>query len=78
MTPKLQDRIFRRLILWSIILFMAAGIFLTQDHFVMTSGGQRRVITRQDNPGIYWGVESGILFVAISLSAFAIYLSRRK
>jgi len=78
MTPIFQDRIFRRLILWSILLFMTAGILLTQDRFVMTSGGHQRVVTRQDNPGIYWGVESGILLVAISLSAYAIHRSRRK
>jgi hypothetical protein len=76
--PIFQDRISRRLIIWSFILFMIAAMLPTKDRFEMSSGGQQRVITRQDNPKIYWGVESGILFVAVSLSAYAVFRSRRR
>ena len=72
------DRITRMLIIGGIVFFMIACVLPTKDRFVMTSGGQQRVITRQDNPAIYWGVEAGVLVVAVSLSAFGIYRSRKK
>ena len=77
-TPIFKDRISRRLIFWSFLFFIIAAILPTKDRFVMNSGGQERVITRKDNPKIYWGVESGILVVAVSLSAYAIFRSRKK
>jgi hypothetical protein len=78
MIPIFQDRISRRLIFWSVLLFMAAAILPTQDHLAIDIGGQHRIITRQDNPMIYWGVESEILFVATSLCAYAFYRNRKK
>ena len=74
----LGDRVTRMLIIGSIIFVMIACVLPTKDRFVMTVGSQKRVITRQDNPAVYWGVESGILFVAVSLSAYAFYRSRKR
>jgi len=76
-TPILQDRISRRLIIWSFVLFTIAAVLPTKDRFELTSDGQKTLITRQDNPKIYWGVESGILFVALSLSAYALFRTRK-
>jgi hypothetical protein len=77
-TPIFQDRISRRLIVWSFIFFVIAAMLPTKDRLEMSGGGQQRVITRQNNPKIYWGVESGTVFVAVSLSAYAIFRSRKK
>jgi uncharacterized membrane protein len=72
------DRIARMLIIGGIVFFMIACVLPTKDRFVMNSGGQQRVITRQGNPGIYWGTEAGVLVVAVLLSGFGIYRSRKK
>jgi hypothetical protein len=72
-----KDRICRRLVFWSFLLITIAGVLPTKDRWVMTSGLQERVITRQDDPAVYWGVESGILLVAISLLACAFYRIRK-
>jgi uncharacterized membrane protein len=74
----LGDRIARMLIIGSIVFFMIACALPTKDRFVMTSGGQKRVITRQDNPTIYWGTEVGVLVVAVLLLSFGIYRGRKK
>jgi len=73
-----RDRIARRLIIGGIIFLMIACVLPTKDRFVMTSGGQQRVITRQDNPAIYWGTEAGVLIVAVSLISFGIYHGRKQ
>lgn len=74
----LGDRITRMLIIGSVIFVMIACVLPTKDRFVMTVGGQKRVITRQDNPAMYWGTEAGVLVVALSLFSFGIYRSRKK
>jgi uncharacterized membrane protein len=74
----LGDRISRMLIICSIVFVMIACVLPTQDRFAMTVGGQKRIITRQDNPTIYWGTEFGVLVVAVSLFSFGIYRSRKK
>jgi len=72
-----RDRITRMLIIGGFIFFMIACVLPTKDRFVMRSGEQQRVITRQDNPMIYWGTEAGVLTVAISLITFGIYRGRK-
>jgi hypothetical protein len=66
------------LIIWSIVFLMIACVLPTKDRFAMTIGGQQQVITRQDNPTIYWGTEAGALVVAVSLFSFSIHRSRKK
>jgi len=72
------DRTTRKLIIGGIVFLMIACVLPTKDRFAMTSGDQQRVITRQDNPAIYWGTEVGVLVVAVSLVAFGIRRSRKK
>jgi hypothetical protein len=74
----LGDRITRMLIIGSIVFVMIACVLPTKDRFVMTVGGQKRVITRQDDPTIYWGTEAGVLAIAVALFSFGIYRSRKK
>ena len=78
MTPAFRSRLSRGLILGSVVLFMIAGILPTKDRFVMDVGGEKRVITRQDNPLVYWGTESGILVVAIAFFGFGFYRARKE
>jgi len=66
------------LVLGGIIFFMIACVLPTKDRFQMSIGGQQRIITRQDNPAIYWGTEIGVLAVAASLLGFGIYRNRKK
>ena len=73
-----RDRIARMLIIGGVIFFMIACILPTKDRFQMTSGGQQRIITRQDNPAIYWGTEVGVLIVAVSLITFGVYRGRKQ
>ena len=57
-----------------------ACIFTTKDRFTIKSksDGQQRVITRQDDPLIYWGTEFGIVFVAVSLDGCGVYRGGKK
>jgi hypothetical protein len=48
-----------------------------KDKFAMNNGGQERIITREANPLIYWGVEVVILFTAIFLCAYGFYRNRK-
>jgi uncharacterized membrane protein len=73
-----RDRITWMLIIGGIIFLMIACVLPTKDRFVMTSGGQQRVITRQDNPTIYWGTEAGVLIVSVSLIAFGIFRGQKQ
>jgi hypothetical protein len=66
------------LIVSGIVCFMAACIFPTKDHFVIDTGGDKTIITRQDNPLVYWGTESAVLLVAVSFCAAAFYRARKK
>jgi hypothetical protein len=62
----------------TVIFFIIACVLPTKDRFVMTSGGQQRIITRQDNPTIYWSTEAGVMIVAGSLIVFGIYRGRKQ
>ena len=55
---------------------MVAGAFWSQDRFVLNCNGKQSLITRENNPGIYWGVEAGILVVGASLLVLALYRDR--
>jgi hypothetical protein len=57
---------------------MIAYTIPSKDRFVMDNGGHKHIITRQDDPLIYWGTESAVVFVAGSLFAAAIYRGRKK
>ena len=76
--PKYQDRIYRWLIISSIIFSIAACCFPTEDRFTMTIGGHQSNITRQDHPLIYWGTESAFIFLAVSLYAAGCYRALKK
>jgi hypothetical protein len=78
MAPIFQDPISRRLVLWGAVFVMIACVLPTKSSFVISGGGHRRVIARQDNPGIYWGAEAGVLLVAGSLWGYAFYRTRKK
>ena len=75
MRPK--GRMWYRLILWGAVLFIIAGVSLTKDRFVFTHGSQKTVITRQKDPGIYWGTEAGLLCVASLLMGGGVYRYRK-
>ena len=74
----LGDRITRILLISGVVFLMAACVLPTKDKFVINSGGQQRIITRQDNPAIYWGTEIGALVIAVSLFSLGIYRNRNK
>jgi hypothetical protein len=78
MLPILQDRICRVLIIAGILFAIIAYVIPTKDRFVMDNGGHNSIITRQDDPLIYWGAESAVVFVSVSLFAAAIYRGRKK
>jgi hypothetical protein len=78
MTPIFQDRNSRRLFICAFIFIIAAISLPTHDRFALDIGGHKELIIRHDKPLIYWGTELVFLFVAIALSAYAIYRNRRK
>jgi hypothetical protein len=75
---RFDDRVSRRLLLWGAVFFIVVCVFPAKDRFIMNNGGSKTVITRPDNPLIYWGTEAGILLVAISLIGCGIYRGRNK
>ena len=65
-------------ILAGLVLFLVLSVFLTQNRFTLTHGHTQRVITRQDDPRVYWGTEIAIAVLgALSLGG-GIYFERRK
>ena len=67
---------------WGVVVLVIFGVFLAAGRFELWSGarpGGRRmtVITRQENPGVYWGIESSVLAVAVSLLAMGAYRARK-
>ncbi|HUD48708.1 MAG TPA: hypothetical protein VMR33_17885 [Candidatus Baltobacteraceae bacterium] len=73
-----KDRISTHLFFWGVLLLMIAAVLPTKDHFAASIGGRERIITRQDNPLTYWGVDTGLAITAVSLWAFVFYRTRRK
>lgn len=67
---------------WGSFLLIIFGVFLVTGKFEIRSGakvgGGRRTayISRQDNPLIYWGTESSILVVAVSLLSIGVCRAR--
>jgi hypothetical protein len=73
-----RNRTSGKLVIWGCILFLIACTLPLKDKFETNSGGQQRIITRQDIPLIYWGVELMILSIAIFLCAYGFYQNRKK
>lgn len=67
-----QCRIAWRLMLAGTILFVIAAILASETQFNINIG-RYRVITRQQNPLIYWGIEAGIVIVAAFLCLCAFW-----
>ena len=59
-----------------LVFLMCAIVLPTQDRFVMTTRGHKRIITRSDDPAIYWSVEAAIASVSFVLFASGIYRRR--
>jgi hypothetical protein len=85
MLPNYKRRQLPRLLIgWGAFVFVIFCIFLGTGRFEVRSGakvgGGRRttVISRQDSPLIYWGTQSSILFVAVSLVAAGAYRARKE
>ena len=74
MNPK---RIAFRLIIWGIILMAFGVIALTQDHFNMNANGVREVITRQNNPRVYWGACLVPVLLGAAFCAGGVYWMRK-
>jgi hypothetical protein len=77
-----RGQLSRLLVFWGVFLFVVFCIFLATGKFEMRNGsihsGQiLRVISRQDNPLTYWGIESAILVLAVFLVAAGVYRARR-
>jgi hypothetical protein len=77
MNPVFRDRVAWKLVLWGSVFLLVACAFLTKDHFVMDVGGRHRIVTRADDPWIYWGAEATILLVGIALVGYGIYRNRK-
>jgi hypothetical protein len=61
-----------------VVCFLVGVVLPTQDRIVAEGGGDRSVITRQDNPLAYWGIEAGILAVGAVFFFGGIFCIRRK
>lgn len=74
----------RILIFWGAFVFLVFCIFLKMGRFELRSGarigGFRRtsLISRQDSPLIYWGTQSSILLIALSLVGAGLYRARKE
>jgi hypothetical protein len=84
MLPNYKRRQLPRLLyFWGAFVFLIFCIFLKTGHFEVRSGarvgGFRRttVISRQDHPLVYWGTQSSILILAVSLVALGVYRARK-
>jgi hypothetical protein len=53
MSSFFRDRTFLRLSIAGFIFFVIACVLPTRDSFLMTVNGQRRTITRQNDPTIF-------------------------
>ena len=67
----------RMLAIWGVIFLLIACVIPTKDKFSADVGGISRVITRQGNPAIYWGMEATAVLVGISLLLVAYRKGRR-
>jgi hypothetical protein len=65
-------------ILLGVVMFMVFSVALTQDRFTMKSGTTTKIITRQDDPRTYWGVEIAIAVLGAVSFGSGIYCLRRK
>jgi hypothetical protein len=77
-----HKKLSRVLLFWGGFLFVVFGVFLVAGKFEIRSGarlvGRRTtLILRHDSPLIYWGTESAILVVAVSLFASGVYRARK-
>jgi hypothetical protein len=78
-----RGQLSKPLVFWGVFAFVIFCIFLTTGKFEMRSGSIHgrhqilRVISREDNPLIYWGTESVILVVAVLLVASGVYRARK-
>jgi len=66
-----------RFILLGVVFGMIAAVFPTKDQFVFTLASQKRVISRQRDPLIYWGTEAAIGFTALAFVAAGVYYRQR-
>jgi uncharacterized membrane protein len=78
MNPNTARRISFRLIIWGVILMAFGGLALGHGHFNLTVNGVREIITRQNNPGVYWGACLAPLLIGAALCAIGVYLMRKK
>ncbi|OOG36812.1 hypothetical protein B0E51_17770 [Rhodanobacter sp. C05] len=78
-----RGQLSKLLMFWGVFVFVIFCIFLEVGKFEMRSGSIHgrhqilRVISRQDNPLIYWGTEFAILVVAVLLVALGVYRARK-
>jgi hypothetical protein len=66
----------RALTIWGVVFLLVAAVLPTQDRFTVDLGGRKTVVTRQQEPLAYWGMEAGIVLVSVALIAFGIYRQR--
>lgn len=64
-------------ILLGVVMFVIFSAALTQDRFTMTYGTTKRIVTRQDDPRTYWGVEIALTILGTISFGSGIYYVRR-
>jgi hypothetical protein len=58
-------------------MFLCFSVALSQDRFTLTSGNTKRVITRQDEPVLYWGTLATLVSFGVVCFGGGIYFTRR-
>ena len=73
----LGNRLSRFLFVFGVLCLGIGAVLLADNRFALNNGGHRRIITRQNDPLIYWRIEAGILFVGLLLVGTSIYFGRK-
>ena len=68
----------RILLVCSAVFFLIALVLPTQDRFAFNLGGQKGTITRQNEPFIYWGMETAVVLVFVAFFASGVHLQRKQ
>lgn len=77
-----RGQLSKALMFWGCFVFVIFFIFLTAGKFEMwnrSAHGREnvKIISRHDDPLIFWGIESAILVLAVSLVAAGVYRARK-
>ena len=64
-------------VLAGVVMFLCFSVALSQDRFTLTSENTKRVITRQNEPTLYWGTLAALASFGVFCFGGGIYFTRR-